>query len=261
MSGAAVVVADWLPRIYGLVESAGSLEEYRLEILRLLRAEVGGAAAVFIPGPPLIKADGRMLKALRTVYLDLAPRGLQHILANLSYFRRELAATGEASLRAAPWIDADLFPANELARLRLWSEVMAPDSFGSFLIVPSVFQGEHFGSSCFFRRIDAPRFTREEAERVSPLLPLLIMGDRLKAHVLQHLIPATGVRRPIGALTGREQQVAQLAASGLQHKGIAEALGLSPNTVRNTLSQVFDKLEVTTRTQLAAVLFEATAHG
>ena len=84
-------------------------------------------------------------------------------------------------------------------------------------------------------------------------MPLLVMGDRLKAHALARTLPALGDSALRGR-TARERQVADLAAVGMQTKTIAAHLGLSPNTVRNVLAQVYEKLSVTTRTQLAHVL-------
>lgn len=247
---------QWLERVFRLVNQTQTLEEYRVEILRALREEVDGSSAAFFPGPPVTRADGRMLRAVRPVYLDHDPRPFGKFVADHAHFRVEMAAIGDANMKALPYVDSDIYPGEEIKRTRFWTEILEPAGNGTFMAVPHVFEGEHFGVVVIFRKLDRPRFAHREAERLNPIMPLLVMGDRLKAHTVRRLIPAAGVRAPIGALTGREREVAQLAASGMQNKAIAQSLGLSPNTVRNTLSQVFDKLEVTTRTQLAAVLFE-----
>jgi two-component system, NarL family, nitrate/nitrite response regulator NarL len=54
----------------------------------------------------------------------------------------------------------------------------------------------------------------------------------------------------IGELTGREQQVAKLAKSGLSNKGIAKSLGLSEGTVKHHLHRVFQKLGIRSRSAL-----------
>ena len=51
-------------------------------------------------------------------------------------------------------------------------------------------------------------------------------------------------------LSPRELEVVTLVAEGLQNRDIARELGISPCTVRNYLSQVFDKVGVSTRTEL-----------
>jgi DNA-binding NarL/FixJ family response regulator len=55
-------------------------------------------------------------------------------------------------------------------------------------------------------------------------------------------------------LSPQEQRVLALVADGKTNKEIATALGLSDKTVKNYLSHVFQKLQVTRRSQ-AAVLF------
>ena len=59
-------------------------------------------------------------------------------------------------------------------------------------------------------------------------------------------------------LTGREAEVLALVAAGRTNREIAEVLVLSHKTVARHLSNIFVKLEVTSRTQAAAYAFE---HG
>jgi DNA-binding CsgD family transcriptional regulator len=58
-------------------------------------------------------------------------------------------------------------------------------------------------------------------------------------------------------LTSREMQVASLAAAGHSGGKIAAQLGLSPRTVNNYLGRVYQKLGISGRAQLAAVLRES----
>lgn len=53
-------------------------------------------------------------------------------------------------------------------------------------------------------------------------------------------------------LTPREREVARLVATGYTNKEIATILQTSPHTIRNQVHSVFDKLQITTRTQLAS---------
>jgi DNA-binding CsgD family transcriptional regulator len=50
-------------------------------------------------------------------------------------------------------------------------------------------------------------------------------------------------------LTGQEVKVLERLASGQSNKEIARTLGLSPNTVKTHLANLFAKLEVSRRTQ------------
>jgi DNA-binding CsgD family transcriptional regulator len=56
-----------------------------------------------------------------------------------------------------------------------------------------------------------------------------------------------------GALSAREREILALVTEGLGNAGIAERLALSEKTVRNHISNVFDKLGVWTRAQ--AIVF------
>jgi DNA-binding NarL/FixJ family response regulator len=56
------------------------------------------------------------------------------------------------------------------------------------------------------------------------------------------------------SLTPRQLQVAQLAATGCTNAEIATVLGISINTVKARLKEVFDRVHVDNRTELASVL-------
>jgi DNA-binding NarL/FixJ family response regulator len=62
----------------------------------------------------------------------------------------------------------------------------------------------------------------------------------------------------IGTLTARERHIIALAATGLNRRGIAEKLFLSEGTVRNHLTSILRKLEVSN--QIGLVLY-AQHHG
>lgn len=70
-------------------------------------------------------------------------------------------------------------------------------------------------------------------------------------------MPAGTPARP-GGLSDREAEVLALIATGMTNREVAEHLVLSEKTVARHLSNVFDKLGVSTRTEAAAVAF---AHG
>jgi DNA-binding CsgD family transcriptional regulator len=65
--------------------------------------------------------------------------------------------------------------------------------------------------------------------------------------------PARTPLAGVGALTGREVDVARLAAAHKSNKEIAAALDISPRTVSTHLSSIFTKLEVASRGELADV--------
>ncbi|MGL5809486.1 MAG: response regulator transcription factor [Nocardioides sp.] len=56
---------------------------------------------------------------------------------------------------------------------------------------------------------------------------------------------------PYERLTARDTQVLEYLARGLDNNGIAAELRLSPRTVRNYVSRVYDKIGVATRVEAA----------
>jgi DNA-binding NarL/FixJ family response regulator len=63
--------------------------------------------------------------------------------------------------------------------------------------------------------------------------------------------PAKYDSSALARLTGREQEIVLGIAEGLSNRDVAARLSLSEHTVRNYLQHVFDKLGVSTRTELA----------
>jgi DNA-binding NarL/FixJ family response regulator len=62
--------------------------------------------------------------------------------------------------------------------------------------------------------------------------------------------PLGGAReRAFAGLTARETQVLELMAQGLDNAQIAARLELAEKTVRNNITQIFDKIQVETRAQ------------
>ncbi|GAB7046558.1 helix-turn-helix transcriptional regulator [Catenuloplanes indicus] len=71
----------------------------------------------------------------------------------------------------------------------------------------------------------------------------------------------SGLARPaMDTLTSQELQIAQLAAEGLTNREIGDRLYVSPRTVRNHLYNIFPKLGVSSRAELAEVV-QATDGG
>jgi DNA-binding CsgD family transcriptional regulator len=56
------------------------------------------------------------------------------------------------------------------------------------------------------------------------------------------------------ALTASERRIAALAASGLSNREIAQALFITIKTVKAHLGHIFQKLDITSRAQLADAL-------
>lgn len=67
----------------------------------------------------------------------------------------------------------------------------------------------------------------------------------------------TEARDPGARLTGRETQVAQLVAAGLRNKEIADRTNISEGTVKMHLHNIYQKIGIGTRTELAIYVRES----
>lgn len=79
----------------------------------------------------------------------------------------------------------------------------------------------------------------------------VIFGPQL-AEKIAHFFTAarsTAPRHLLPELTEREVQILNLLAQGLRNAEIASRLNLSPKTVRNYISNIFDKLQVNSRAE------------
>ncbi|HYE44406.1 MAG TPA: response regulator transcription factor [Caulobacter sp.] len=74
------------------------------------------------------------------------------------------------------------------------------------------------------------------------------VGWRLARRRTGGFEPNEAARRQLG-LTGQEMRVLAALAAGQSNKEIARTLGLSPNTVKTHIANLFAKLEVSRRTQ------------
>jgi DNA-binding CsgD family transcriptional regulator len=104
-----------------------------------------------------------------------------------------------------------------------------------------------------------------EAARAAGRL-VMAMGDSRRAARLEALAVAAlsrcdgantpGIRaiEPTWRLTDREADVAELAARGMTSKDIADRLFVAVRTIDNHLRNIFAKLNITSRQELAAVL-------
>ena len=89
------------------------------------------------------------------------------------------------------------------------------------------------------------------AEKLDEALAALQRSEQAPASIL----PAsqTASARMGGDLTPREREVLALVAEGRSNKAIAEALLVSPNTVKTHVASLLNKLHADSRAQLAAM--------
>lgn len=95
-----------------------------------------------------------------------------------------------------------------------------------------------------------------ESAELKKAIRAIVDGE---TYIQPSLIPALNAKRlernedeeKIDSLTRRELEVLKLLAIGMYNKEVAEKLEISERTVKNHVSNIFKKLEVTDRTQAA----------
>ena len=192
--------------------------------------------------------DSAMLMGL----IDNRPLAHRNKEASLAQTRRygqspqryikELARGREAARRdGGAYLDHEVFTADERRELPFFAEIIAPQGISSQLVAPILFRGRPLASLHLCRHGHSRRYADKELALLRALSPLLGLAHAAFMDGAPALEP----------LTPRERDVAQLVARGLSNREIGSLLGSSPNTVRNQLHQIYAKLGVAGRTELA----------
>jgi two-component system nitrate/nitrite response regulator NarP len=90
-------------------------------------------------------------------------------------------------------------------------------------------------------------------------------GKWIEGPVLQRALDlAVGsgkAKGPLSRLTPRERAIARLVGEGLRNREIGEELGLTEGTVKVCLHRIYEKLDISNRTELALLQREQGANG
>jgi DNA-binding CsgD family transcriptional regulator len=177
------------------------------------------------------RADGFAAHEMFALY-DLARLGHAEEIADRT---ETVAATVEGRLAPAMAWHVRALATEDGASLLAAAEELADLGLNLFAAEAAA------GAVTLLRGIRSPQ-TPRAAQRMAEL--------RSRCDSVQ--TPALEVPQPM--LTGRERQIARLAAAGVPSKEIADQLYLSSRTVDNHLMRVYAKLGVTGRAELAAAL-------
>jgi DNA-binding CsgD family transcriptional regulator len=103
------------------------------------------------------------------------------------------------------------------------------------------------------RRVAASRAYLRSAQATLDLIGAASWAERARAELRAAGERALSVApAALSSLSAQELQIAKLAAQGLSNKEIGQQLYLSPRTVGSHLYRIFPKLDITSRTELAA---------
>jgi DNA-binding CsgD family transcriptional regulator len=243
-----------------LSESCGD-EVFRLQhlaVLGFLELSLGDAAAADTILRPLAERLASSGWREPSISEEL-PNGIEALveLGELAEARRLLADLVERVGRIeSPWGEASAGRCEGLilsaegdlggalaahARaLRVHEQLPQPFDLGRTLLAQGISQ----------RRARQRRAGRETLERALAIFDEL--GATLWADKTRAELGRVGGRAPSGSdLTPTERQVAELVAEGRSNKEVAAALVVSPKTVDGHLSNIYAKLGIHSRTQLA----------
>ena len=109
--------------------------------------------------------------------------------------------------------------------------------------------------------IDRSEDSAEELKRVYEIFlklgaDLELEKTRIQFREIGHRPPPRGVGEGVAGLTARELEVARLVAQSLSNKAIGKKLGMATRTASTHLSNIFHKLEVGSRGELADLIRE-----
>ncbi|HET7544165.1 MAG TPA: LuxR C-terminal-related transcriptional regulator [Polyangiaceae bacterium] len=135
-------------------------------------------------------------------------------------------------------VDREVLGARQLERTSVYREVMQPHH-GESSLIAYLGAGSQIVTGVVLGRTRT-RFKRTEVERLSMALPVLTVCEL-----------AVGRRMPVESelLSAREREILSYLRLGYTNREIGIALGTSFRTVRNQLSQLFEKLGVSTRAE------------
>lgn len=181
--------------------------------------------------------------------LELAERSLR--LATTRY-ADDIQPAFQRAAQVGLCLDVEIF-ASERARREslLYREILEPAGVRSMLHICARWRGRPI-LRLNLNRHGETRFRQAEVEKMHRLLPTLeaSVAARGLAGTSSGIFPG---------LTKRESEIAEYVASGLTTAQIGVALGTSPNTVRNQLTRIFEKLEIDSRAELAAYVARVEA--
>ena len=115
---------------------------------------------------------------------------------------------------------------------------------------------------CLLKDIDAAGLTRA---LVDVAAGKFVLDPAMNSHVFklvrQAARPAQPARDRLAHLSRQERRVLALVAGGKTNKEIGDQMELSAQTVKNYLSNVFEKLQINRRAQAAVLYTESRSQG
>lgn len=223
-----------------LAQEIPEREAFIESLLCLLKRTVGFETA-FAGGPSL----GRSIVA-DAESAALKPSALVSLEGSSTHYESLFTPVFTRSFMNGVCLDREFFP-SESARDNsvYYREVLQPAEVSSLACISLKWRGNPLAFIVAARH-DGRAFDEDEGELLGAIRPFL------EAAFVANL--ATSEHPLMEKLTPREREVAEMVCRGFSNREIGAMLGTSPNTVRNQTVQLFRKLEVDNRAELAALM-------
>ncbi len=233
--------------------------QYQIEMGAWLDRAVGFDSLYLGPAFPEVPKDPFTLR------VDEEARTRCEAQADLHWNDRIQLNRGAAQ-RGGVAVDVDVLGPRVRDRMFFYREVVA--GLGIRLFAVGILEAPGRPTQCIYlgRTSRGARFKGGELAMLRAAVPILAMGHALHDRVAvspgaSDLDSRRGRLRdtpgpPAARLTAREDQILLYLSKGLRNAEIASALGTSPATVKNQVSAILTKLDVSNRTELAGRMAE-----
>lgn len=221
--------------------SAPDFHAVEARLLELLEHHVGADTAFFIGSNGPTETSRGAITTLGVEFSKVWPQ-----LANTSGARALVSA---ARAQRGVVVDSELFGA-ALRRQDYYQRVMAPVCGTTTMFAVLPYQRRAKTELVLGRCGSSPPFTEHDKALVASLVPTLSLA------VLAHQRRTVDSQRtaPLRRLTEREREVSSYLRLGYTNHQIGLALGTAERTVRNQLSNIYEKLGVASRAEAVAML-------
>jgi DNA-binding CsgD family transcriptional regulator len=235
-------------------QCASDLAAFRSKILETLALEIGADSATLMDAPGARLTPERARSRIGMLFVD--PGVLVLYVSNKRRYERSAERLLRAMATGAPVIDSQVYGQCERERLDLYAEVLRPQGTRSMLCANVHRRGRAHCQLNLKRHGRGTPFRERDAESLALLLPALALADAGFQHS-----PALSPRdddsaplcvgtRPLGS---REAEVAALVSKGMRNREIAMLTGTSCSTVKKQVRNVFAKVGVSNRAELAGL--------
>ena len=149
----------------------------------------------------------------------------------------------------APAHEELVLPAGTWKQTQLYQRCCAEYDHEHIMTAPVVGNGKLVGTIHFARVGITPAFNNQD---LSNLSAVCLHFSACLANIRS--TPELKANPYLKLLTQREIQIANLISQGLTNKEVGTELWISPNTVKKSLKQIFRKLNVSSRVEMAMLL-------